>query len=178
MMRCNEIEEENQQLEDRVLLEMTLNISTYPFRGRFLFSEGPKLLPNSRGTITRQTTQRSLHSRWFAIRITNTRLHTARALGARLGLGLMSDISREIHHNPLGLRTRLHDHLVAPLGSEMPGGRNYYYESLFFNYTPYRFPSTSSPLDSQTFSSLSSGKEIRWCRGIDSTKCYIVRFLK
>lgn len=140
MMRCNEIEEENQQLEDRVLFEMTLNISTYPFRGRFLFSEGPKLLPNSRGTITRQTTQHSLHSRWFAIRITNTRLHTARALGARLGLGLMSDISREIHHNPLGLRTRLHDHLVAPLGSEMPGGRNYYYESLFFNYTPYRFP--------------------------------------
>lgn len=49
MMRCNEIEEENQQLEDRVLLEMTLNISTYPFRGRFLFSEGPQAPPEFQG---------------------------------------------------------------------------------------------------------------------------------
>lgn len=158
-----------------MLLEIYVKYIELSVSGKVPVSRRAPSSPESRipGGLLRGK-QRSLHSRWFAIRITNTRLRTARALGARLGLGLMPDISREIHHKPLGLRTRLH--LVAPpLRSNGQLGEIIITNPLFFfNYTPYRL----LPLwITRLFSGYRLGKGFDGKR-IDSTKCYIVRFLK
>ena len=160
-----------------MLLEIYVKYIELSVSGKVPVSRRAPSSPESRipGGLLRGK-QRSLHSRWFAIRITNTRLRTARALDARLGLGLMPDISREIHHKPLGLRTRLRHHLVAPpLRSNGQLGEIIITNPLFFfNYTPYRL----LPLRiTRLFSGYRLGKGFDGKR-IDSTKCYIVRFLK
>lgn len=122
-------------LEDgsNVLRNNVANIGFIRFEEGSRFQEAPPSkhrVPRIPGGLLRGK-QHSLHSRWLAIRITNTRVYTARALGAQLGLGLMPDISREIHHKPLGARTRL-----APPPSLQrrctPDGRNYRYKSVVF----------------------------------------------